>query len=439
MSVSSFAGLQTALRGLLAEQRSIDVTGHNIANINTPGFSRQEAALVAAPAHTIPAGAVQGGAGAQLGQGVEVEAYRRIRDGFLDAQYRAQSMRLGYHTATATVLSDAEAALAEPGRNGIAAQLGKFWDAWSDVANAPEDPAARQALVQQGRTLATAFATLDGQLGQLQTAAASEYEALTAANGKVDGIARELGLLNGSISAAMQMGQVPNDLLDRRDLLIDQLSALGQVSVTAQDDGSVTVGFGDAGTPLVDRTTVTWPQTLTSPGGRLGALKDLSAPDGAIAGYREALAGVARKLADDVNLAHGSPAFFSFTTGAEAATLAVAVTPAQVVTTAGTAAGANDVALAIAALRSGGADAGYRAFVTRMGADSAAAQREEANAKALTASVDDRRQSVAGVSLDEEMTNLVRFQRAYQASARSMSTMDEMLDQLINRTGRVGL
>jgi flagellar hook-associated protein 1 FlgK len=74
-----------------------------------------------------------------------------------------------------------------------------------------------------------------------------------------------------------------------------------------------------------------------------------------------------------------------------------------------------------------------------MGADSAAAQREEANAKALTGSVDDRRQSVAGVSMDEEMTNLVKFQRAYQASARSMSTMDEMLDQLINRTGRVGL
>ena len=101
--------------------------------------------------------------------------------------------------------------------------------------------------------------------------------------------------------------------------------------------------------------------------------------------------------------------------------------------------GANDVALTLSGLRGGGADSAYRAFVTRIGADSAAAQREEANAGALAQSVDDRRSSVSGVSLDEEMTNLVKFQRAYQASARSMSTMDEMLDQLINRTGRVGL
>ena len=333
MSVSSFSGLQTALRGLLAEQRSIDVTGHNIANVNTPGFSRQEAALTAAPALTIPAGAIEGGAGAQLGQGVDVQAYRRIRDGFLDAQYRAQSMRLGYHTASATTLSDAETALAEPGRNGIAAQLGEFWDAWADVANAPEDPAARQALVQQGRTLATAFATVDGQLAQLAESAAGEYATLTAAGGKVDGIAKELGLLNGSISAALQVGSVPNDLLDRRDLLVDQLSELGQVSVTPKDDGTVTIAFGDAGTALVDGTTVTWPQSLTSPGGRLGALKDLSDPAGSLAGYRTSLAAVARTLAETVNAAHGSPAFFAFTTGDEAATLAVAVTPAQVVTT----------------------------------------------------------------------------------------------------------
>src|SRR3954470_19338939 len=275
MPVSTFTGLQTALRGLLVEQRSIDVTGHNIANVGTPGFSRQEAALTASQALTIPAGAVEGGAGAQLGTGVDVQTYRRIRDGFLDAQYRAQSMRLGYHTATAAALSDAETALAEPGDDGIAAQLSGFWDAWSDLANAPEDAAARQALVQQGRTLATAFATVDAQLGQLATAAGDEYAALTAPGGKVDGIAKELGQLNGSISAALQTGSVPNDLLDRRDLLVDQLSELGQVSVTAKDDGAITVAFGDAGTPLVDGTTVTWPQPLTSPGGRLGALKDL--------------------------------------------------------------------------------------------------------------------------------------------------------------------
>jgi flagellar hook-associated protein 1 len=90
-------------------------------------------------------------------------------------------------------------------------------------------------------------------------------------------------------------------------------------------------------------------------------------------------------------------------------------------------------------LRGGTADQAYGAFVARVGAEVSQANRQQANAQALTDAVEDRRQSVAGVSLDEEMTSLIRFQRAYQASSRAMSTMDEMLDVLINRTGRVGL
>jgi flagellar hook-associated protein 1 FlgK len=102
--------------------------------------------------------------------------------------------------------------------------------------------------------------------------------------------------------------------------------------------------------------------------------------------------------------------------------------------------GSNDIASRVAALRDGPAvDGAYRAFVARVGADVREATRQNANAQALTDAVEDRRQSVAGVSMDEEMSNLVRFQRSYQASARAMSTMDEMLDVLINRTGRVGL
>jgi flagellar hook-associated protein 1 len=101
--------------------------------------------------------------------------------------------------------------------------------------------------------------------------------------------------------------------------------------------------------------------------------------------------------------------------------------------------GANDRALAVAALRGKTADGQYAALVTRIGGDLRNARREEENARVLTNAVDDRRQSVSGVSMDEEMSNLVRFQRGYQASARALSTMDEVLDLLINRTGRVGL
>jgi flagellar hook-associated protein 1 FlgK len=133
------------------------------------------------------------------------------------------------------------------------------------------------------------------------------------------------------------------------------------------------------------------------------------------------------------------PKFFDYTAGAEAGSLSVAVTASTVRATATGLKGANDLALAASRLRGGDGDEAYRAFVARVGGEVSQANRQEANAQALRDSVDDRRQSVAGVSLDEEMTGLIRFQRAYQASSRAMSTMDEMLDVLINRTGRVGL
>src|SRR6476620_10705944 len=99
--VSTFFGLQTTLRGLLAQQRALDVTGHNVANANTVGYSRQEAVMTAAPALKIPAGAIQTGGAADLGAGVDVQQSRRIRDTSLDLQYRTQAMVLGDRSGTA--------------------------------------------------------------------------------------------------------------------------------------------------------------------------------------------------------------------------------------------------------------------------------------------------------------------------------------------------
>src|SRR5690242_2233433 len=158
MPISSFYGLQTALRGLTAQQRLLDTTGHNIANASTPGYSRQTANLVASPALVIPAGSVASGSGAHLGSGVDVESYTRVRDQFLDLQYRGQNTNLQEWTSRAGGLDSAELSLAEPGDNGLNAQLSKFWDSWSDLAKAPSDPAAKQALVEQGNSLADTLA-----------------------------------------------------------------------------------------------------------------------------------------------------------------------------------------------------------------------------------------------------------------------------------------
>src|SRR5215210_4554476 len=216
MPISSFYGLQTSLRGLLAQQRLLDTTGHNIANANTQGYSRQEAVLQASPALLIPAGGVASGAGAQLGSGVDVQSYRRVRDGFIDLQFRAQNTSLADSSARSDALTRAESALNEPGADGINAQLSQFWDAWSDLANAPEDPAVKQALVEQAQSLADTFATVRAEIGLVQQQAQAEYADLTRpagagdAGGEIAQTAKELAELNDTIRRYVTAGDAPN-------------------------------------------------------------------------------------------------------------------------------------------------------------------------------------------------------------------------------------
>ena len=440
MPISSFMGLQTSLRGLLAHQQAIDTTSHNVANANTEGYSRQIADMTPTEALNVIGGTGEVG---HLGTGVTVEGYRRIRDGFLDLQYRAQAMQVGDQETRSTQLDQVELVLSEPGDNGISSQLAKFWNGWADLSNSPDDVAARQALIDQAKNLASSFQNVDTQLTTVKSQANAEYAAITGGAGDVQAIATEIATLNNAIKQFTSAGDSPNDLMDRRDLLLDKLSNLAQVSVTDLGNGSINVTFGDAATPLVSDTTVTWPQALTAPGGKLGALIDITKPGGTIDSYRADLNNVVKTLADAVNLLHNPGGtgtnFFAYTAGAEAGSLTVNATTATVKTSTSGAAGANDVALAISGLRGGTPDKLYTSFVTRIGGDLKNATRGAANANVLLNSIEDRRQSTSGVSMDEEMTNLVRYQRGYQASARTMSTMDQMLDTLINRTGVVGL
>jgi flagellar hook-associated protein 1 len=450
--ISTFFGLHQSLRGLLAHQRAMDVTGHNITNANTEGYSRQEAVMAAATPYDIEAGLLVDGGGAMLGGGVDIQAFRRIRDGFLDLQFRAQSLRQGEYEATASAMAQVEEGLSEPGANGIAAQLDKYWSAWSAVANNPENLATRQNLVEQARILAGSIADLDARITTISSQVSAEYASITGASGDVRAIADEIAKLNGAIKFAVADGDQPNDLMDRRDVLLDQLSSLAQVSVTDLGNGAISVSFGDAATPLVDDATVTWPQALTQPGGKLGALLQLTAPlvpvppatePGILESYRADLNAFAQQFADDVNALHNPGGtgtdFFTYTAGTEAATLTVNVTATGVRYATGAATGSNDIAVAIAALRGSAPDQQYQALVARIGSDVRNTDRLLQNSEVLTGTIDDRRQSISGVSMDEEMSNLIRFQRGYQASARAMSTIDEMLDVLINRAGRVGL
>jgi len=435
-NISSFGGLQTTLRGLLAHQRMLDVTSHNITNSDTEGYTRQTAVATAAPVLTAGVGTT--GSANMLGQGVDITAYTRVRDNYLDVSARTQNMLLGERGQTAAALSRADAAMGEPTDTGLNDKLDALWTSFGTLASNPTDAGARTSVISAAKAITDQLGQLDANLAQIQSDAQTEYTQLTGANGDVANYTKQLAQLNDQIGNATAAGMQPNDMLDQRDLILNKLSSLGQVSVTNQGNGKISVKFGDAAQPLVDGSTVVsstnWPQTLTSPGGQLGALLSTQTQIGA---YRTALDNVASSLASTVNGVYGStPPFFS---GNTAATLAVSANATTLKAGTGTAAQSTDIAYALSQFSGGVAQTNYQNLVTQIGADSRNATAQQSLSISLVNDVTARQQSVSGVSLDEEMTNLITFQRGYQASARAMSTMDEMLDQLINRTGKVGL
>lgn len=433
MSIPTLQGIQTALSGLLAEQQAIDVTGNNITNANTEGYSRETAVLQTnEPLHIAALSSVTG-EGGQLGTGVTVATYTRIRNIYLDAEYRNQSSALGAANTQAEELQQAQGALNEPSSSGLASGLSAFWSAWGELAESPSYEPAEVGVVSAATGLTSTLHQLASQLQSIEGQAAAQYAAITGPSGEVQSDAEQIAGLNHQIKLSLQAHQQPNELEDRRDLLIDKLSSLASVTVTKEADGTDTVSFGNAALPLVQGSAVNWPQTLTAAaGGQLGALAELTSPTGALASYQAALNEVAGTLASSVNALHTATPFFKGTT---AATLEVAVKPAEVQSSSEGTPGANNVALAIAELRGGAADQRYAALVEQVGSGVQNAKAAQTNSQAVLNAVSGQRQAVSGVSLDEEMTNLVTFQRGYQASAQALNVMNEMLNTLINQTG----
>lgn len=451
MAIPAFTGLETALRGLQAAQAAIDTTGQNISNANNPNYSRETVDLTESADLTLPAFSNVTGEGVQLGTGVDVTTISRIRDQFLDIQYRAQNTATNYLSTDGSLLGQVQTSLAEPSSAGVSEQLTNFWQAWNSLANAPAGDSvtsAKENVVEAGQTLTSAFNGIESQLQTIQSQASQQLTALTSASGPIQSDANQIAVLNGEISKAQAIGQSPNNLLDQRDQLLDDLSQYGQISVTDPGNGLLVVNFGgDTSTPLVNGATANSVSSLNlsaSSGGTIGALEDETSPSGTISGYLNTLGQFASTLVSSVNAIHTTPPFFTLSTsttslGATATTLSVNPTlvsdPTQVQTSSAGDPGGNDVALALAGLSGGSADQAYSAFVSQVGSDVQANQNQQSTASSLLTSINNQRQSVSGVSLDEEMTNLIQYQQAYQASARVMNTIDSMMNTLISTVG----
>jgi flagellar hook-associated protein 1 len=234
-------GLGTAVSALRAHQLAVDVASHNIANAQTPGFSRQRVLLTPLGGTSVDrysGGSVLG----QAGQGVDASSVNRMRDVFLDYQARQTLSSKGQFTGYSDPLSQAEVVFNDPSDGGISSLMAKFWASWQDLVNNPESSSARAALVNGASTLTT---RLNGAFQDLTTQRTDLNKRVSSIADRINSAAGQVADLNIQVQQAELTGQNANDLRDRRDLLLDQLSSLGQITYNEQADKTVSVYLGN--------------------------------------------------------------------------------------------------------------------------------------------------------------------------------------------------
>lgn len=449
---SWFAGLGRASSGLEAARYGLNVVSQNMANANTAGYTRQVANQVSVDGGV---GGIFSGPGTTGGTAISGTA--RQTDPVLDSRVRNEHARSALADTTATQLNSVETVFQEPTDDGLSGQLSDFWNSWGALANNPGSSAVRSVVVKEAATLAGTLNTMSGSFDDVVHSVSSDLGNDVAG---VNVAAGQLAELNGQIAVATATGTNANGLLDQRDQLLDTLSKLAGATATLQPDGSATVTVGGqqlvngvtATTMSVDSTSyaLTVGGAVASVGsGSIGA--KTTALTTTLPGYRSQLDAIANSLISTVNSIQaggrdqaGNTGTAMFT-GSGAGGIAVALTDPSLVAAASASSsgatldGSNALAASQSATAVGSPDAQYAKLVGGVAASSAVAQQQSTTQDAVTAGVDSLKSSVSGVSLDEEAASMLQYQQAFNASSRVLTTIDSMLDTLINHTGLVGL
>ena len=227
--MSSSALMSIGQRAMFANYASMQTTGHNIANAQTPGYSRQTVQLATSGGQSTGAGF--------FGKGVDVVTVQRASDAFLTSQSQVASSMAAMDDARSTNLQQLETVF-PPGDNGMGAAVGTFMNSFVDLANSPSDSSARQVILSNAAEVADRFATAGGQLDRLQNGVTSDLRNSVA---QVNQMAAQVASLNGDIAALRGSSSAPNDLLDQRDQLVKQMGNLIKVSTITADDGTMGV------------------------------------------------------------------------------------------------------------------------------------------------------------------------------------------------------
>ena len=527
---STFMGLEASKRGLFVQQSALYTTGHNISNANTDGYTRQRVNMQATAGFPYP-GLNSPQYPGHMGTGVEASSVTRIRDEFIDRQYRQESNKLGYWDSTLSSINQMEDILSEPSEYGINQAFTDFWKSFQDLSTQPDDSAARKVAIAKAESLAEAFNYNYTQLETIQGNLGNEIDVSTQ---QVNTILEKIAMINSQVAALEPNGYVTNDLYDARDLLIDELNEYlpvtiervpsggraseeaegtiivkyngielvngnesatisvehqtGQINSSVNANGSydlfkkMTITKIDGSTEDVDYATMSANHASR---GKMLALIDAY-------GYQDAngnRAGLYPEMMDDLDklastfvLAFNEVHEKGFTlgdnstngvkffdaNGTTAKTMAVDATvvkdPNLIAASTGVGEEGNGRwAMELSNLQYAKISNGttisangttatltqnldgftFQDFYTGLIGDLAVAgdkaTTNQYNSETQMITVSNNRSSMSSVSLDEEMTNMITFQQAYNANARMITVIDETLDKIINGMGRVGL
>ncbi|MGL4730133.1 MAG: flagellar hook-associated protein FlgK [Clostridium sp.] len=512
-----FGTMQTAKLGMFAQQSALNTTSHNIANVNTPGYSRQHVTLATARPITLA------GPG-QIGTGVNVVSITRTRDTFLDYQVRRASSDLANALSKEKYLSQIEGIYNEPSDTGISKLLSEYYDAWQTLSLNPEKLEARQVVVQTAKQLTDAINQKYKQLNDTQTNLETEKVQVV---DDVNNLLDQINEINKQIKEVSLTGNNPNDLLDSRDLLLDELSTKFGIDARSTELNGIKLKVDGVDIDLIhntdsdptyhlkyDEATKEYKfveidekgeeiagteKDFAPKGGTIGGLLEL---DGKVQDNIDQLNKLAKTIALSTNAIHSDGGdnrnFFAvknpdgtitdkdgsdLNSGKELNAGNITINddllndPMLINTGLDSASGATDGsrALVIAQLRdlafiidnktdgvnndttlkefkdkngygeisegiitfknnkNGAKTEGYyNGIINKLGIETQTAKRDVKKFQERAAAYIQMRESTSGVSMDEETINLIQFQRTYQANAKMITTVDELLDVVVN-------
>ncbi|PAD35906.1 flagellar hook-associated protein FlgK [Terribacillus saccharophilus] len=502
---STFQGLEIARSALFAQQTALYTTSNNIANANTKGYTRQRVnfeQISPYPAAGLNRPQIAG----QQGTGVQAGSIERIRNSYLDAQYRSQTGTAAYWSMKSEALSRMEGVINEPSDSGLSAVLDDFWSSLQDLSATPEESGARSVALEKGKAVAETFNYISGSLTNVRGDLRDQIDNVSVKS--INSYMNQINELNKQIAEMEPHGMVTNDLYDKRDVLIDELSSMVNIKVEYQDSGGLapTAAQGIAKITLVDdqgaaQAVLVDPETKTyqplsiqygqdengmeavesitfgdteiavedfTSKGELKGLIDSYGylEDGSVKGTYPEMMKNLDKMAFNFAQAINAVQQTGYTKGGvvsgidffdaggseygAAANISLSDeidgNPDLIAVSADGTSGNGDNAKKLSeAMRSpldglGGTSVSsfYEGMIGTLGVNAQEAKRQATNSTSLVDQADLQRQSVSSVSLDEEMTNMIKFQHAYNAAARSMTATDEMLDTIINNMGLVG-